>query len=474
MRKQIVKVVLAGGSGTRLWPLSRTSFPKQFHQLFGPLPMMAATLKRVNGVCSGQPLVVGNEEHRFLIADALRSGGYEQATIILEPEPKNTAAAIALAALEISENDPDAWMLVLPADHWIQSDDPLEQALVEALPCLTPDDLVAFGIQPSRPETGYGYIEVQDISTGVQPIMRFVEKPSEDKAEQFLASGRFLWNSGMFLFPVRKLIAELELHAADILEGARSAHASRTNDGMFVRPDAKTFAKVRSESIDYAVMERTTSAKVIPVDLKWSDIGSWQSYLELGQLGGAADPKGNVRNGNTVAVNCENSLLVSRKRLVSAIGLKDTAVIETDDAVLVMPVSEAQNVKHLLSVMQQEGREEAVTHARVHRPWGTYETIERGTRYQVKRIVVNPGAKLSLQMHHHRSEHWIIVTGTARVTRGEEQFMLTENQSTYIPLGVIHRIENPGNIPLEFIEVQSGSYLGEDDIVRFEDTYGRA
>ncbi|MDQ2070153.1 mannose-1-phosphate guanylyltransferase/mannose-6-phosphate isomerase [Natronospira bacteriovora] len=473
--QNIVKVILAGGVGSRLWPLSRKAFPKQFHTLFGSEPMMGATLQRLNGLCNSHPVVVGNEEHRFLIADALKDAGHDSASVILEPEPKNTAAAIALAALEIAETDPDARMLVLPADHWIEDDGPLAEALSAAMEHLTLDDLVAFGIQPARPETGYGYIELDgDGSAPVRPMKQFVEKPDRATAEKYLESGRFLWNSGMFLFPAQKIVDELQAHAPDIMAAVKRSFDGRKTDGIFVRPDAAAFAEARADSIDYAIMEKTASARVIPVNIQWSDIGSWQSYLERGQAGQACDERGNVCDGDTLAVDCDNSLLVSRKRLVSAVGLKDVAVIETGDAVLVMPVSEAQNVKHLLGALNEQGRDEADTHAKVHRPWGTYETVDDGERYQVKRITVKPGGRLSLQMHHHRAEHWIIVSGTARVTRGEESFILTENQSTYIPLGEKHRIENPGAIPLEFIEVQSGAYLGEDDIVRFEDTYGRA
>lgn len=472
--KRIVKVVLAGGVGTRLWPLSRNAFPKQFHSLYGSEAMMTATLKRLDVLCTGKPVVVGNEEHRFMIADSLREAGYADATILLEPQPKNTAAAIALAALEIGETDPEAMMLVLPADHRIGNDAALEETLAAALAHITRNDLIAFGIEPSRPETGYGYIELEaDITGPVLPMKQFVEKPNLETAQEYVKSGRFFWNSGMFLFPVAKIIDELNTHAPDIMQAVRQAHLARVNDGMFVRPNAAEFGNARSESIDYAVMEKTNAARVVPVNLQWSDIGSWQSYLEQGQTEGVADAKGNVCEGNVVSLDCENSLLVSRKRLVSAIGLKGVAVIETDDAVLVMPVSEAQNVKHMLSALREQGHTEAETHSKVYRPWGSYESVDSGPRYQVKRIVVKPGAKLSLQMHHHRAEHWIIVSGTARVTCDEKQFMLTENESTYIPLGAVHRIENPGSIPLEFIEVQSGAYLGEDDIVRFEDNYGR-
>jgi mannose-1-phosphate guanylyltransferase/mannose-6-phosphate isomerase len=473
--KRIVKVVLAGGSGTRLWPLSRKAFPKQFHGMYGSLPMIGATLRRLSRVCSGDPVVVGNEEHRFLIADALNDAGYPKAPVLLEPAPRNTAAAIALAALHIAEDDPEAWMLVLPADHWIADDRPLEQALGKALEHLGAEDLVAFGIEPSRPETGYGYIEIGGRNAVPLIAMKqFVEKPDRPTAEAYVTSGRFLWNSGMFLFPVRRIIAELHELAPDIMAAVLRAHKVRQADGIFIRPDPHEFTCARADSIDYAVMEKTRSAKVIPVDMEWSDIGSWHSYLDRGQTSGAADGEGNVCDGDAVAMNCRNSLLVSRKRLVTGIGLDNIAVIETEDAVLVMPLAEAQSVKQLMDTLHQQGRSEADVHARVYRPWGSYETVNNGDRYQVKRITVKPGGRLSLQMHHHRAEHWVVVRGTARVTRGDQTYMVTENESTYIPLGEIHRIENPGTIPLEFIEVQSGAYLGEDDIVRFEDTYGRA
>lgn len=473
-RPDIVKVVLAGGVGSRLWPVSRKAFPKQFHTLFGSSSMMNATLKRVEGFCTAAPVIVGNEEHRFLIADALRDAGYADARVVLEPEPKNTAAAIALAALEVSDLNPEAWMLVMPADHWIASDEPLAAALSGAMEELSEEDLVAFGITPTRPETGYGYIELAGASSSpVSEMKQFVEKPDEATAESYVASGRFLWNSGMFLFPARKILSELEAFAPEIMKAAKEAHESRTTDGMFVRPDAKSFKRAPSDSIDYAVMENTRSARVIPVDMQWSDIGSWQAYLERGKSSEAVDGDGNVIDGNAVALDCEDSLLVSRKRLVSAVGLRGIAVIETGDAVLVMPVDQAQKVKELIGELRERDRPEVDTHTLVYRPWGSYETVERGERHQVKRITVKPGGKLSLQMHHHRAEHWVIVSGTARVTRGDDTFTLDENESTYIPVGEVHRIENPGSAPLEFIEVQSGSYLGEDDIVRFEDTYGR-
>ena len=469
---EIVKVILAGGVGSRLWPLSRKAFPKQFHKLFGEVPMMAATLQRVDRLCAKKPVIVGNEEHRFLIVDAMNDVGVEDASIILEPQAKNTAPAIALAAMEVFDTNPDAWMLVLPADHWIEDDAPLAKAIEAAMAELTPDDLVAFGIEPTRPETGYGYIELtKGPHNPVAGMRQFVEKPDSETAQRYLDSGRFMWNSGMFLFPARKILEQLRAHAPAIMDAVERAHAERSVDGQFVRPDAAAFADSPADSIDYAIMEKTDSAKVIPLNILWSDIGSWQSYFEQG-LG--RDDNGNVCDGDTVALDCENSLLVSRKRLVSVLGLKDMAVIETGDAVFVMPLNEAQNIKRLLATLQESEREEADIHARVYRPWGDYETIDRGSRYQVKRITVKPGATLSLQMHHHRAEHWIVVSGTAKVTRDEDTYILTENESTYIPLGAVHRIENPGTIPLELIEVQSGSYLGEDDIVRFEDTYGRA
>ena len=475
MTRNIYKVVMAGGVGTRLWPLSRKAFPKQFHALLGDATMMDGTLRRAAAACHEHLLVVGNDEHRFLIDDALKDAGIDSARIILEPEPKNTAAAIALAALELEAKDPEAWMLVLPADHWIADDQPLVEALEAAVRDMKDDELVAFGIAPTRPETGYGYIEAENPESGRVCIMKkFVEKPDLETAQKYVDSGSFLWNSGMFLFPVKAVLGELEQHAPDILESVRAAHDAGVEDGIFLRPDAESFARTRSESIDYAVMENTKNAKVIPLELAWSDIGSWDAFHEQGRQMGNCDGGGNVCEGDVITEDCENSLFVSRSRLVSAIGLKDIAIIETSDAVLAMPASQAQNVKALLSSMKSQGRSEVDTHAKVYRPWGSYETVDLGERYQVKRIVVKPGGRLSLQMHHHRAEHWIIVSGTARVTRGEEEFVLSENESTYIPLGTVHRIENPGNIPLEFIEVQSGSYLGEDDIVRYEDNYGRA
>ncbi|AOV17555.1 mannose-1-phosphate guanylyltransferase/mannose-6-phosphate isomerase [Acidihalobacter aeolianus] len=468
---QIVPIVLSGGSGTRLWPLSRHAYPKQFIPLIGELSLFQMTLRRLEGLPDlGKPCVVGNDEQRFMVAEQLRMLGV-QGRILLEPVGRNTAPAIAAAALDLTAEDPKTVMLVLPADHLISDTVAFHAAVKAALPAAQEGALVTFGVVPTRPETGYGYIEAGDaIGTGpARRVARFVEKPDLATAEAYVAGGHHWWNSGMFLFTAEHYLQAMETHAPAILEAVRRAHALAREDLDFLRLDAKAFAASPSDSIDYAVMERTQDAVVVPLDAGWNDVGSWQALWEVG----AKDAAGNLLEGDVIALDCRDSYVHADHRLVAVLGLDGVVVAETADAVLVAPRDRVQEVKAVVGHLKHAGREEGVNHRRVMRPWGAYEGISQGDRFQVKRITVKPGERLSLQMHHHRAEHWIVVRGTARVTRGDEVFTLAENESTYIPLGVTHRLENPGRIELEMIEVQSGSYLGEDDIVRFEDSYGR-
>jgi mannose-1-phosphate guanylyltransferase/mannose-6-phosphate isomerase len=460
-------VILSGGSGTRLWPLSRELFPKQLINLQGGSEtLLQATIARTIGLPNlTSPLIVCNEAHRFLVAEQVRAMG-QTARVVLEPTAKNTAPAIALAALAADAN---ALLLVLPADHVIRDTKAFQAAVTAACPIAEQGALVTFGVIPDAPETGYGYIRCGTPMGAAFKIDRFVEKPDRKTAEGLLNSGGYLWNSGMFLFKASRYLEELGKHAPKMLEAAKSAAAAAKSDLDFLRVDAEAFAKSPSDSIDYAVMEKTDSAAVVPLDAGWSDVGSWSSLHEALDRDGS----GNALRGDVLTVDTEGSFVMAESRLVATVGLRDHVVVETKDAVLVAPKDRVQDVKKLVEQIKKDGRSEHQLHREVHRPWGSYDSIENGARYQVKRLSVKPGASMSLQLHHHRAEHWIVVAGTARITRGDEVFMLEENQSTYIPLGVKHRIENPGKIPLHIIEVQSGSYLGEDDIVRFEDRYGR-
>ncbi len=461
-------VILSGGSGTRLWPLSRELFPKQLINLQGGgETLLQATLTRTEGLPGlASPAIVCNENHRFLVAEQVRALGVLKSQVILEPCARNTAPAIALAALAA---DPEALLLVLPADHVIQDKRAFQAAVSAAIPVAEQGKLVTFGVVPSAPETGYGYIRCGKSLGPAFEIDRFIEKPDRKTAQGFLAAGGYLWNSGMFLFKARRYLEELAKHAPAMLEASQAAVSAAKSDLDFLRVDAAAFAQCPSDSIDYAVMEKTDSAAVVPLDAGWSDVGSWSSLHEALDR----DAAGNALRGDVLSVDTEGSFVLAESRLVATVGLKDHVVVETKDAVLVAPKDRVQDVKKLVEKIKQDGRSEHQLHREVHRPWGSYDSIENGARYQVKRLSVKPGASMSLQLHHHRAEHWIVVAGTARITRGDEVFMLEENQSTYIPLGVKHRIENPGKIPLHIIEVQSGSYLGEDDIVRFEDRYGR-
>jgi mannose-1-phosphate guanylyltransferase / mannose-6-phosphate isomerase len=470
----LTPVILSGGAGTRLWPLSRELYPKQLLALTGERTMIQQTALRLEGLAAAAPVVVCNEAHRFLVAEQLRQLGIEPQAIVLEPVGRNTAPAIALAAhAALKAAGPkavvDPLLLVLPADHVIRDVPTFHKAVQAALGAAEQGQFVTFGIVPTTPETGYGYIHRGPASGTVYRIERFVEKPSAAVAKDFVASGDYYWNSGMFLFGARRYLEELGRLAPAIAGACADAFAAATADLDFTRVDKRLFGACPSDSIDYAVMEKTSDAVVVPLSAGWSDVGSWAALHEASE----PDAHGNVARGDVIWEDSEGCYLYSESRLVSAVGLKDHVVVETKDAVLVAPRSRVQDVKKLVFRLKEQGRYEHSLHREVFRPWGSYDSIENGPRFQVKRLKVKPGAVLSLQLHHHRAEHWIVVSGTARITRGDEVFLLEENQSTYIPIGVQHRIENPGKIPLHIIEVQSGSYLGEDDIVRLEDHYGR-
>ncbi|WP_416394650.1 mannose-1-phosphate guanylyltransferase/mannose-6-phosphate isomerase [Allohahella sp. A8] len=475
----LTSVILCGGSGTRLWPLSREAFPKQFLSLTHAGSLLAETIARIGKLEADRLLIVSNEEHRFLVAATLQNQGLKASTggnaIILEPSARNTAPAIALAALEALETDPDAMLLVLPADHVITGTETFVAAVATAVEAARSGAMVTFGIVPDSPHTGYGYIRSEraegraaDDSTPMR-VTEFVEKPDQATAERYVASGEYLWNSGMFVFRAARFLEELKKFRPEIHEACQAAFAGKTRDLDFLRVDEARFNACPDDSIDYAVMEQTDSALVVPLDAGWSDVGSWSALYEMQ----SKDADGNVARGDVITEDVSGCYLHSEGRLIAAIGLQDHVVVETDDVVLVAAMDRVQDVKKLVAQVRAKARDEHRFHKKVHRPWGTYEGIALGERFQVKRIQVKPGGRLSLQKHHHRAEHWVVVSGTALVSRGGEDTLLSENESTYIPLGVTHRLENPGVIPLELIEVQSGSYLGEDDIVRLEDTYGR-
>ncbi len=469
----IQPVILSGGSGSRLWPMSRAGYPKQLQPLCSDRPMVAETALRVRGEAYAPPLVVCNEQHRFSIADALCSAEVPAKAILLEPMGRNTAPAVAVAALAALEDDPEALLLVLPSDHVILNTDAFQAAVATAARAAATGRLVTFGITPTHPETGYGYIKagqpLADVP-GAHAVDAFKEKPDAERAAAYLAEGTYSWNSGMFLLPAALLVEELERHDPAVLAAAREALRLAVRDLDFVRLDGTAFAAAPSVALDVAVMERTRRAAVVPVDIGWSDVGAWTALWDIG----AKDANGNVCVGDILAHDVTGSYLRSEQGpLVAVEGLSDVVVVATDDAVLVTSRANAQNVKVLVDELKARKRPEHELHSTVHRPWGTYRGVDSGNRFQVKQIMVYPDAKLSLQYHHHRAEHWIVVEGTARVTRGEDTFLLRENESTFIPPGTVHRLENPGVVPLRLIEVQSGSYLGEDDIVRLEDTYGR-
>ncbi|MDW7646350.1 MAG: mannose-1-phosphate guanylyltransferase/mannose-6-phosphate isomerase [Desulfuromonadales bacterium] len=513
----IVPVILSGGAGTRLWPLSRELYPKQLLPLVSARTMLQETVERLNGLPELSPaMVICNENHRFMVAEQMRQSSVPTGAIVLEPVGRNTAPAIAAAALLAQAKGDDPVLLVLPADHVIAEAAVLRQAIKAGAALAEQGRMVTFGIVPDKAETGYGYIRAGEPLECSRPlsfvtcplsktndpkpmtndaaqrltndpealaavaqrltndttafaVAAFVEKPDLATAEEYLASGDYYWNSGMFLFKASRYLEELEKFAPSMLAACRLAVEQGQKDLDFLRLDAEAFAACPADSIDYAVMEKTDAAAVIPLDAGWNDVGSWSALWEVG----AHDPAGNILKGDVLAEDVKNSYIHASQRLVAAVGVEDHVIVETADAVLVAPKDRVQDVKHIVERLKAQNRAEALLHRRVNRPWGAYECIDQAERYQVKHITVHPGATLSLQMHHHRAEHWIVVRGTAKVTKGEEVILLSENQSTYIPLGVTHRLENVGKIPLEMIEVQSGSYLGEDDIVRFDDEYGR-
>ena len=483
----IQPIVLSGGSGTRLWPLSREKYPKQLLPLIGDDSLLQATVRRVDGIAGAElaaPMVVSNEEYRFVIAEQLRLMG-KPGSIVLEPVGRNTAPALTLAALAAGKDGSDPIMLVMPADH-VMTDKAAFQGAIQAGAALAAQGaVVTFGITPDAPETGYGYIQAGasydpenagGSAITAHLIARFVEKPNAATAQAYLDDGSYLWNSGIFMMRASVWLQAIGACRADILAACQLAWQQGSVDGEFLRVGKETFAQCPSDSIDFAVMERLTSGTpglpvgvVIPMSAGWSDVGAWDALWEVLPK----DANGNVAQGDVLLEDCRNTLALSEGRLVACVGVDDLIVVETADAILVMHKDKTQDVKKIVDTLKKQGRSEGHIHRKVFRPWGWYDGVDAGERFQVKRIVVKPAGILSLQMHHHRAEHWIVVSGTARVTRGDESFLVSENQSTFIPLGTTHRLENPGRVPLEMIEVQSGSYLGEDDIVRFEDVYGR-
>ncbi len=467
-------VILSGGSGTRLWPLSRAALPKQLLPLVSERSMLQETVLRLSGLPEiGTPMVVCGNEHRFLVAEQMQEIGVDKPALLLEPMGRNTAPAVAIAALALMEHETDGVMLVLPADHLIADVAAFHEAIGHAVRAAEQGYLVTFGIKPDAPETGYGYIRKGEALAGLEDACRvgaFVEKPDHATAEDYLKGGDYFWNSGMFVFKAARYLEELGRLRPDILAGARAAWENRKTDLDFCRLDPGAFESCPAESIDYAVMEKTSDAAVIPVDIGWSDVGSWSS---LWQTAEGRDAHGNIVRGDVMLQEVGNSYVRAESRMVAAIGLSDVIIVETPDAVMVAHKDQAQQVKKIVERMQADKRGEHLSHTRVFRPWGWYEQRDIGERFQVKRIMLKPGAKISLQSHQHRSEHWVVVNGTARVTRGEDVLTLHENQSTYIPAGMVHRLENPASEPLHIVEIQSGSYLGEDDIVRLEDVYKR-
>lgn len=467
-------VILSGGSGTRLWPMSRTLYPKQLLNLLGRDSLLQQTVRRVaERACFGPPLLVANEEHRFIIAEQLREIAVAPHSLLLEPLGRNTAPAACVAALVVAETEPDPLMLVMPSDHAIDDIGAFAAAVDRAAIAARAGALVSFGIAPHRAETGYGYIRwsgALDGVDGVFAVAEFVEKPNREQAEQYIKSGEHCWNSGIFLFPARLYLDELGRLRPEMVAACRRALETAQRDSDFIRLGREAFSDCPADSIDYAVMEQTRRAAVVPVSMGWNDIGSWDALWEMS----AKDQDGNSVEGNVVAEGTRNCYLRSEAGLVAAVGIEDLVIVKTADAVMVAPRNRTQDVKKLVARLIKDRRDEADALPTVHRPWGSYTSLHNGHRVQVKHIVVKPGGKLSLQMHHHRAEHWVVVQGTARIRRGDQEMMLSEDQSTYIPIGTAHRLENPGKIPLHLIEVQSGSYLGEDDIIRLEDSYGRS
>lgn len=466
----MIPVILSGGSGTRLWPLSRGVYPKQFLSLVTDKTMVQETVLRLKGMASLQtPIAICNEDHRFMMAEQLWEIKAEPQAIILEPVGKNTAPAVALAAL--AATNPDDILLVLPADHVIADVPAFQKAVIQAGQLAEQGYLVTFGIVPTAAETGYGYIKRSEENIAAAfKVAEFVEKPDAEVAQEYVDSGEYYWNSGMFAFKAGRYLEELEKFAPEMLAACRLSFSAAEADADFVRIDKTAFEQCPSDSIDYTVMEKTDKAVVIPLDANWSDVGSWAALWEVTDK----DSFGNALTGDVLALDTENSYIHSTNKLVAAIGIKNMVIVETDDAVMIAPKDRVQEVKKIVTSLKAAQRVEAALHRKVYRPWGHYDSVDNGERHKTKRIVVKPGAKLSVQKHHHRAEHWIVVKGTALVSKGDETLLLSENESTYIPLGVVHCLENPGVIPLEIVEVQSGSYLGEDDIVRFADKYGRS
>ena len=471
---QIHPVILSGGAGTRLWPLSRASYPKQLLKLSSQRTMLQDTVARgLIDVGFAAPLLVCNEEHRFLVDDQLQQIGIKPQAILLEPKARNTGPAIAAAALWLLSRDPDALMLVQPSDHVIASPADFHRAVMRGVAAAQEGRLVTFGIKPVRPDTGYGYIQSGEALSGgdgVFGVDRFVEKPDRETAQRFVDSGAFFWNSGIFLLSARAYLGELSRINPTMLDACERAVRDGQEDLAFFRLGAEPFGEAPSLSIDHAVMEHTSRAAVVPVDMAWSDVGSWPALRDIA----TADGDGNVLQGDVLAERMTNSYVRSEGRLVAAVGLDNVVVVATDDAVLVADANSAAEVSGIVAKLRGQNRSESQQHVTCHRPWGHYRSVDAGDRFQVKRITVKPGAKLSLQKHYHRAEHWVVVHGTAMVQRGEERMLVRENESVYIPIGTEHRLENPGKLPLQLIEVQSGPYLGEDDIVRVSDSYGRA
>ena len=463
----VIPVILSGGSGSRLWPKSRHHYPKQLHCLYGQHTMLQETMKRVEWLGESQ-IVICNHDQRFMVADQVQEIGIK-ADIILEPVARNTAPAIVIGALKSLEVAPDAIIAVFPADHMVRDLEKFNASLKVAIEVAKQGKLVTFGIVPTRPETGYGYIKsVED--KGLLRVAAFVEKPNLEKAEEYLRSGDYYWNSGMFVFSAQRLIEEIELHQPAMLQRCRDALQRGVKDLDFFRLDEGNFSQCANLSIDYAVMEKTSQAYMVPFTAQWSDVGSWQALWEVGDK----DEHENVFFGDVIAEQSQGCYVSCEGRLVALVGVKDLVVVETADSVLVAHKDSSQDVKKIVDALKAGSRSEYLSHREVHRPWGSYDLVDTGNRYQVKRITVKPGASLSLQMHHHRAEHWVVVAGTAQIQKGEQKQILTENQSAYIPLGEKHRLSNPGLVPLHLIEIASGAYLAEDDIVRFEDGYGRA
>lgn len=467
----IVPVILCGGAGTRLWPLSRDSFPKQFLKLAGDASLLQATLRRCAGVTDLPPMLLTQEASRFIVAEQLREIGLTDFTLMLEPARRGTAPALVCAALHLRQTVGDALMLALPSDHLLQDVDEFIDAARVASDAAVKGWLMTFGIRPDAPETGYGYLRAgKALDERLTQLSAFIEKPDRKSAESYLASGQYFWNSGMFLFRCSQLLDEIALHQPQLREACEQAISRATTDQDFVRLDADAYLKNPDISIDHALMEPTASAAMVPIEAGWTDIGSWSAVWQTSDK----DARGNAARGDVLMDGCEDCLVQGSERLVTAVGLTDVVIVDTPDALLVMSRQHAQDTRRVVKQLLAAGRNEATAHRQVIRPWGVFDAIGNGPRFQVKRITVRPGAKLSLQLHHHRAEHWIVVSGTARVTHGDRTYLLAENQGTYIEVGAIHSLENPGKIPLELIEVQSGSYLGEDDIVRLQDSYGRA